>query len=206
MGRPAARDARDTRQHILDAALELFAEKGFFGTSMRELARAVGVRESAIYHHFVSKDALLDALMVEAGEAKVNFFDRTMDKLRGLPVREQLTELARALVDSWEEPREQRLWRIMCIEGFRLAECGRFELDAAFRTARNRMETLFEALAADNKIKPVSPKLAAMEFMAPMFMVRNMAASPKSYKLPEGVTARHILEAHVGFFCDAICR
>jgi AcrR family transcriptional regulator len=205
MGRPAARDARDTRQHILDAALDLFAEKGFFGTSMRELARAVGVRESAIYHHFASKDALLDALMIDAGQEKVNLFDRTMERLRGLPVRDLLTQLARTMVESWEEPREQRLWRIMCIEGFRLSECGRFELDAAFRSARSRLETLFAGLAAEGKIKPVEPKLAAMEFMAPMFMVRNMAASPKSYKLPEGVTARHILEAHVGFFCDALC-
>lgn len=206
MGRPPARDARDTRQHILDAALDLFAEKGFFGTSMRELARAVGVRESAIYHHFANKDALLDALMTEAGEDKVARFDRAMEKLKALPVRDLLMSLARGMVDGWEDPREQRLWRIMCIEGFRLAECGRFQIDASFRGARDRMEKLFCELAAEGRIKAVSPGLLAMEFMAPMFMVRNMAASPKSFRLPEGVTARNILEAHVSFFCDAICR
>ena len=205
MGRPPARDARDTRQHILDAALDLFAEKGFFGTSMRELARAVGVRESAIYHHFANKDALLDAIISEAGADKVNRFDRAMERLRNLPVRELLQELAAAMIESWEEPREKRLWRIMCIEGFRLAECGRFQLDAAFREARSRLEKLFEVLAAEGRIKPVQPRLAAMEFMAPMFMLRNLAASPKSFNLPEGVTARHILESHVVFFCDAIC-
>src|SRR3954471_15479210 len=66
MGRPKNSEGRDTRQDILDAALDLFAENGFFGTSMREIARAVGVRESALYHHFTSKEALFEALMNEA--------------------------------------------------------------------------------------------------------------------------------------------
>ena len=46
--RPVAGEARDTRREILDTALELFAEHGFHATSIRAIARAVGVRESAL--------------------------------------------------------------------------------------------------------------------------------------------------------------
>ena len=204
MGRPPAREARDTRQNILDAALDLFAEKGFFGTSMRELARAVGVRESAIYHHFANKEALLEAIMSEAGEERAHRAEMALNKLGTVPVRELLMAIAREMLDSWELPREQKLWRIMCIEGFRLAECGKFQMDASFKKARDLMQQLFANLAADKRIKPIEPNIASMEFMAPMFMVRNVTASPKSFKLPEGVTPRQIVEAHVSFFCDAL--
>lgn len=65
MGRPRQTEARDTRQEVLDAALELFAEKGYFGASLRDIARAVGVRESALYHYFSSKEALFEELVVD---------------------------------------------------------------------------------------------------------------------------------------------
>ena len=46
MARTNNADGQRTRQAILDAALDLFADKGFFGTSLRDVAKAVGVRES----------------------------------------------------------------------------------------------------------------------------------------------------------------
>ena len=62
MGRPIHADGRQTRQAILDAALELFADKGYFGTSLRDIAAVVGVRESALYNYFRGKEALFSAL------------------------------------------------------------------------------------------------------------------------------------------------
>ena len=64
MARPRNADGQRTRQAILDAALGLFAEKGYFGASLRDVAAAVGVRESAIYNYFKSKDALFEALIL----------------------------------------------------------------------------------------------------------------------------------------------
>ena len=52
-----------TRARILDAALDLFARHGFAGTSVRQLARAVGLRESSLYNHFASKEAIYHALI-----------------------------------------------------------------------------------------------------------------------------------------------
>ena len=63
MARPRNADSQRTRQAILDAALALFSERGFFGASLRDIAGAVGVRESALYHYFPSKDALFEALI-----------------------------------------------------------------------------------------------------------------------------------------------
>ena len=52
----------DTRQRILDVALDLFTEQGYDGTSLREIAEQLGVTKAAIYYHFESKEDILMAL------------------------------------------------------------------------------------------------------------------------------------------------
>ena len=56
-----------TRKQILDASLRLFSEKGFAGTSVRDIAQAAGITDAAIYYHFASKRDLIEALIEERG-------------------------------------------------------------------------------------------------------------------------------------------
>jgi AcrR family transcriptional regulator len=56
-----------TRKQILDASLKLFSDKGFARTSVRDIARAAGITDAAIYYHFQSKRDLLEALIEERG-------------------------------------------------------------------------------------------------------------------------------------------
>lgn len=64
----APREAPSTRDRILDAALDLFTEKGFDGTSLREIAEQLGVTKAALYYHFASKDDILMALHMRLHE------------------------------------------------------------------------------------------------------------------------------------------
>lgn len=52
----------DKREAILDAALELFVERGFYGTAVPEIADAAGVGAGTIYRYFESKEALVNAI------------------------------------------------------------------------------------------------------------------------------------------------
>jgi AcrR family transcriptional regulator len=61
------RGERDTRGQILDASLRLFSEHGFARTTVRAIARDVGISNAAIYYHFASKQELLEALLEEKG-------------------------------------------------------------------------------------------------------------------------------------------
>ena len=54
---------QDTKERILDAAEELFAERGFNGTSLRAVTSAAGVNLAAVNYHFGSKEALLHAAL-----------------------------------------------------------------------------------------------------------------------------------------------
>ncbi len=59
----ARRRGQDTADRILDAAEVLFAERGFSGTTLRDVASRVGVRNPSLYNHFASKEALYSAVL-----------------------------------------------------------------------------------------------------------------------------------------------
>lgn len=63
-GAPAP--VRNTRDRIRDAATELFRERGYSATSMRDLAALVGITVGSLYNHFVSKQALLYDILLSA--------------------------------------------------------------------------------------------------------------------------------------------
>ena len=67
-------DKTPTRQKILDCAVELFSQKGYTETTIRELASAVGVKEASIYNHFISKNAILECILDEYSQV-VNELD-----------------------------------------------------------------------------------------------------------------------------------
>ncbi|MGN7798395.1 SACE_7040 family transcriptional regulator [Leifsonia sp. 22587] len=58
----------DRRAALLEAAATLFAERGFNGVSIEDLGSAVGVSGPAVYRHFTSKQAVLEALLVGVSE------------------------------------------------------------------------------------------------------------------------------------------
>ena len=56
---PGRRSGPSTRDEILRSATVLFTERGFEGTSMRDLAGTLGITPSALYYHFRNKDAIV---------------------------------------------------------------------------------------------------------------------------------------------------
>lgn len=55
--------SEQTQQKIIEAATQLFVRKGFYGTSISDLAQATGLTKGALYHHFENKDALFFAVI-----------------------------------------------------------------------------------------------------------------------------------------------
>jgi AcrR family transcriptional regulator len=64
----AAPDSGDTRDRILDVALDLFIEQGYDKTSLRQIAEPLGFTQAAIYYHFAAKEDILVALHLRLHE------------------------------------------------------------------------------------------------------------------------------------------
>ena len=89
------------RERIFEEAIRIFGQKGFSGSSMREIAEAAGVTKPAIYYHYGSKEELYKAVVHWC-------FDRAMKRLepafreRG-ELRPRLKKLIRAHFDCYRE-------------------------------------------------------------------------------------------------------
>jgi AcrR family transcriptional regulator len=92
----------DTRQRIIEVALELFADKGYEKTALREIAERLGITKAALYYHFASKEALLIGIM----ESLVGQFDELVAWSASQPRsietrREVLRRLGELLAGEW---------------------------------------------------------------------------------------------------------
>ena len=56
-------EAYKTKELITQSALEMFAKRGYQAVSIRDIAKAVGIKESSIYYHFKNKQAIMDELL-----------------------------------------------------------------------------------------------------------------------------------------------
>ena len=99
--------AAGTRAALLDAARELFAEKGFAATSRDEIAACAGVTRGALYHHFDSKTAVAAAVVAELEDELVARVVAAAGEAEG--VREQLHRCCRAYMDACADPTVARV-------------------------------------------------------------------------------------------------
>jgi AcrR family transcriptional regulator len=90
-------EGRQTADRIVERAAELFAQKGFAGTSIREIAEAAGVTKPTLYYHFGSKKGLVRHIIVDV----MGDFARILTDDVGSPrtLREILLTLAQAHLD-----------------------------------------------------------------------------------------------------------
>jgi AcrR family transcriptional regulator len=169
----AATEDTPTRQRILDAALELFARQGYAATSVRELARAVGLRESSLYNHFAGKEAILHALVGAWGPA--NWAER----LRGPRYRALkdnpagfCATYAADLLELWCDPREQKFQEMLLAERNLLPAERAHYLDTLFADEAALVADRFREFQLAGRITAPNPSETARLFMAGLTYIR----------------------------------
>jgi len=115
--------AEDRRRQLIETAIDLFAQKGFAGTTTREIAAAAGVNEAIIFRHFATKQDLYKAILdYKCDSRKSNW----MEELDAIMEANDDEGLIRCLVTSMvafhrEDPRFQRLMLHAALEGHEIA-------------------------------------------------------------------------------------
>ncbi|GGG07366.1 TetR/AcrR family transcriptional regulator [Paenibacillus aceti] len=90
------KDADERRNEILDAADELFAQKGFDGTSTNDILEKVGIARGTLYYHFKSKEDIMDAL-IERYSARLLGAAQEIAADKSIPIVERIMRAVMAL-------------------------------------------------------------------------------------------------------------
>ena len=99
------RRSSDTKNKILDSAEQLFAELGFHGTSLREIAKLSGVQVSLSYYHFESKVAILEAVVDRRADQHIEDHRRLLrnnlaaNQGRPLPIKQLIGVFVRPALE-----------------------------------------------------------------------------------------------------------
>lgn len=105
-GEPTSRErqAEQRRTQLIDTALDLFAEKGVDGATIKDIATRAGVAQGLVYHYFASKDDLLGAIIERHGP--VQPLRALLASLTDLPAAEGLLALAHGVYGIAQERRK----------------------------------------------------------------------------------------------------
>jgi AcrR family transcriptional regulator len=170
---PAETHAPSTRERILAEALSLFAQSGYGGASMRELARRVGVRESSLYNHFAGKAAILEAIVSEHGPASSasRLEQPRYRQLRGQPAA-FCRQFALDLVTQWSDPREHQFQKVITAERNRVPGIRAKFADQFYSREQRLMTDYFRGFALAGLIATPDPRETARLFAAGLIYIR----------------------------------
>ena len=172
----------DTKSRILTECLALFSKNGYDGVSMRDIAKAVGFRESALYKHYKSKQDILDSIFILM---KTHFLEKS--KVISLPDDTDFSVLAEEYKNGgldllqkqcsasflyWlKDEQAAQFRRLLVLEQFRHSEAEslfrEFLIDEALRYRSSLLEKMIEI----GYYKNVDAEVLALQFYSPIFLL-----------------------------------
>ena len=161
--------AKDTKERILAAALESFAQKGYAGTNLRELAASLGMGKSSLYRHFASKEELWNALL----DRMIAYYEARFGSAEHLPPvpesSDGLVEMTMEMVRFTVRDEKVVLTRkLLTIEQFR-DERARMLATKHFLTGLTDMfAPIFAAMMEKGLLRRDDARMLAFAYTAPI--------------------------------------
>ena len=167
--------AKDTRERILEAALEMFSQYGFAGTNIRELAGSLGMGKSSMYRHFESKEEIWNALLDEL----VAYYEARFGSPEHLPpVPDSLEELVTMTMHmvsfTIRDEKVVKSRKLLSIEQFR-DERARELATKYFLTGLKDMFTpIFAGMMDKGLLRRDDPAMLAFAYTAPISVLIHL--------------------------------
>jgi AcrR family transcriptional regulator len=191
-----------TKAKILEIAIELFSKNGYSGSSIRDITKEVGIKESSLYKHFKNKDEILETIFVnfqiETDKLlpPIEYLDRIVAMMS---VKEFLQRGTENFIKHIDDPIVQRIWRIMYTEMFRNERAKRIYQDGIMNRTVDCLGLVFQKMIAVGKMKAVNPRTLAREYQyASVSFIFEY-----NLLLDEGKSTEEVMEKikeHVEFF------
>ncbi len=161
--------AKDTKERILAAALEMFSQNGYAGTNIRELSESLGLVKSAMYRHFESKDAIWNTLLDEL----IAYYEARFGSTEHLPpvpdsLEELVTMTMRMVNFTIHDDKVVKSRKLLSIEQFR-DERARDLATKYFLTGLKDMFTqIFAGMMEKGLLRKDDPAMLAFAYTAPI--------------------------------------
>ena len=173
----------NTKQEILDAALELFSVKGFEATSLSTIADTVGIRKASLYSHFENKQAILDALVKDVLEqyaAHSIFAGAAPEKPAGEDGEHALTpDTAAQMIQGQigyilHDPHISKARKMLLIEQFQNPELAKLQTKQNYTDVLQHFTGLMKHLIRQGVLMEDEPEIMAAQFCLPISVWINL--------------------------------
>jgi AcrR family transcriptional regulator len=172
---PAASPPRQRRkearpQELLDAALELFAEKGFAATRSEEVAARAGVAKGTLYLYYPSKEELLKAVISQQLSSEIAAGAEQAEQFDG-PIAELLREVLSAWWQRVFDSPGSAVFKLVITEVRNFPEIAEFYLDQVVRPGKQLIGRIIERGIERGEFRPVNVPAAVLSMVLPMVML-----------------------------------
>jgi AcrR family transcriptional regulator len=193
-----------TKDKILKTALKLFSAKGYKATTVRDIAGAMGVKQSALYNHFKNKDEILETLISNlTSSAIVTLFDGKETQELHKQGKGLLASIATTFKLISFDKQNEALYKLLMQELFRNERIREIYNEHFYQENVKKLSGLFFGMMQEELIKSSDPLLLAHEFFSPLFFYQMQLTLLKlDNKSTSSVVS--MFEKHVDVFWDNI--
>ncbi len=173
----------NTREEILEAALDSFSVNGYEATSISQLADAVGIRKASLYSHFSGKQEILDSVIetVLKGYADHSIFananwedpEFTKDKT-GMTAENVAKQVQGQIRYILHDPHISKGRKMLMIEQFRNAELAKLQTKQNYSDVLRYFEGMMKLLIREGTLKDADPEIMAAQFSSPITVWINL--------------------------------
>ena len=161
---------KSTKELILEVSLKLFSEKGYKPTSVRDIAKEVGITQSGLYNHFKGKDAILETLIA-------NLMDSAVVKLFDKKSIEELADSGKTILRSIAttfklisfDKKNEALFKLLMQELYKNSTIREIYNEHFYQANVKKLSSIFFVMMQNETIKNNDPLFLAHEFFAPLF-------------------------------------
>lgn len=197
--------AGDTKERILETALELFAQSGYLGTSMSDIAKQLGITKAALYKHYTSKQEILDRIVermnrmdyerAEEYEMPETEPDGFAEAYMHTPI-DKIRAYSTAQFDHWtKETFSANFRKMLTLEQYRDSKLTQLYQDYLATGPTEYMAAIFRKLTDSDE----AAMQLALEFYGPMYLLYSIYDGAK-----EKDSVAPLLDAHINRFISKI--
>jgi AcrR family transcriptional regulator len=195
----------NTRDKIIYEALNLFSTKGFDAISVRDIAKAVGIKASSLYNHFKNKQDILDTIISKYSAYISNFFDHmihnscineiVIGKIKYFSEEYFFKDSIEIFTFYLKDEYVVKFRKLLIIEQFNNSEIANIYNKIFVEDILNFHTKIFELLMNENVVIKKDPYILALQFYSPAFLL--------FYK-DDNITDKELtsLKSHIAEFKD----